>query len=242
MRKFAILLAVALLVLGCASVLHAAASIYGISGLIETPDDSIVSSKSIMPTANRIFDLRVGGATDGVDLSTYGAAVGLIENLEVSAVAIDVDAPGTSTEALVNAKYRVLGETVTSPSVTVGVVDITRRLDHMSDGRINEMSSFIVIGKNISSLAEGVSGSVSKPIKGTVGFGMGLYRGAFAGLDMSLTPKVGVAVEYLNRGIRNKTTFNGMVRFTPIEALTIDAGVIGFRDFYAGASYNLSTF
>lgn len=241
MRKFAVLLAVAVLLLGCASVLHAAASIYGMSGLIETPDDSIVSSKSLTPTANRIFDLNVNGVADGVDLTTFGGAIGIIPNLEVSAVGIDSDVRGASTEGLINAKYRVLPETLTSPSVTVGVVDIAQRLERFSDD-IDGMSTFVVVGKNISNMAEGVSGAVSKPIRGTFGIGTGLYKGAFAGLDMSIAPKFSVAVEYLNKGIRNETTFNGMVRFTPIEALSIDAGAIGFKDFYAGASFNLSTF
>jgi hypothetical protein len=51
-----------------------------------------------------------------------------------------------------------------------------------------------------------------------------------------------VGVEYLRKGIRDKSTVSGMVRFTPMNALSIDAGLIGFKDFYAGASYNVSTF
>ncbi len=242
MRKFAVLLTVAVLVLGCAGVLHAAASIYGVSGLIETPDDSIVSSKSITPTANRIFDLKVHGANDGVDVSTYGGSFGILPNLEVSGVAIDTDVKGVSTEGLINAKYRVLPETLTAPSVTVGVVDLAKRLDHMTGGVIDEPSAFVVFGKNITNVAEGVSGAISKPIKGTFGVGTGLYKGAFAGLDMSIAPKLSVAVEYINKGIRDESTVSGLVRFTPIDALSVDAGVIGFKDFYAGASYNLSTF
>jgi len=242
MKKFAILLVLVAMVLAGASALYAAASIYGQSGLIETPDDSIVGSKTVAPVATRIWDLKGNGSTEGYDVSTYGGAVGIFPNLEVSAVALDVDAPHTNTQALLNAKYRVLAESVNRPSVTVGVMDITKRLDHISDGEIDGMSSFIVFGKNLSTVAEGVSGQVSLPIRGTFGVGTGIYKGAFAGLDMSLAPKITVAVEYLAKGIRDETTFNGMVRFKPIEALSVDAGVIGFKDFYAGASYNLSTF
>lgn len=241
MRKFAVLLVVAAILLAGANALYAAASIYGISGLIETPDDSIVGAKSVTPVANRIFDLKVHGATTGVDVTTFGGAIGIIPNLEVSAVGIDADVAGVSTEGLVNAKYRVLAESVNNPSVTIGCVDMANRLKHIRPD-MNEVSSFIVLGKNISNVAEGVSGEVSKPIKGTVGVGTGLYKGAFAGLDMSLAPKFSLAVEYLNRGIRNESTVSGLVRFQPIEALSIDAGVIGFKDFYAGASYNLSTY
>ena len=242
MRKFAVLLVVAAMLLVGANALYAATSIYGISGLIETPDDSIVGAKSVTLMANRIFGLRTHGDAEGVDVTTFGGAVGIIPSLEISAVGIDVDVPGMNTEALVNAKYRVLAESVNRPSVTIGVVDIARRLDHMTDGEIDGMSSFIVVGKNISNVAEDVSGEVSKPIKGTIGVGTGLYKGVFAGLDMSLAPKFSVAVEFLSKGIRNESTFNGIVRFQPIEALTIDAGMIGFKDFFAWASFNLSTF
>jgi hypothetical protein len=242
MKKFAILLVLAAILLGSASVLYAAASIYGQSGLIETPDDQIVGDKTIAPMVNRIFDLKTDGATKGFDVTTFGGAIGILPNLEVSAVALDINAPDTNTQALLNAKYRVLAESVNRPSVTVGVMDITQRLDHMTGGEINGMSSFVVLGKNISNIAEGVSGKVSQPVRATVGLGTGIYKGAFAGLDMSLAPKFSVAVEYLAKGIRDETTFNGMVRFKPIDALSIDAGVIGFKDFYAGASYNLSTF
>jgi len=242
MKKFAILLVVSAILLAGANAVFAAASIYGQSGIIETPDDSIVSDKTFAPVYNRIFDLKVNNSDEGIDVSTYGGSIGIFPNLEVSAVALDVDQKGVSTETLINAKYRVLPESVNRPSVTVGVMDIGKRFDHLTDGTISDMSAFLVLGKNVSQIAEGVSGQVSVPIKGTLGVGSGIYKGVFAGLSASLAPKISLGVEYLTKGIRDKTTFNGMVRFQPIDALSIDAGVIGFKDFYAGASYNVSTF
>lgn len=242
MRKFAVLFVATAVLLACAGALHAATTIYGVSGLIETPDDSIVAAKSVTPVADRIFDFKPHGATEGVDVTTYGGAFGIVPNFEVSAVGIDVDEPGVETEALINAKLRVIPESLTTPSVTIGVVDVAQQLDDLTDGIVNEPSAFIVFGKNISNIAEGVSGQVSKPVRGTLGFGTGLYRSVFAGLDISLAPKLSIAVEYLNKGLRNDSTVSGAVRFQPIEALSIDAGVVGFKDFYAGASFNLSTF
>lgn len=236
MKKFAVMLVATTILLCGAGALYAATSIYGQSGLIETPNDVIVGDKAFEPAFARIFDLKVKGGSQGVDVTTYGGAIGILPNLEVSAVGMDPEVG--KTEALINAKYRVLPESESRPSVTVGAMDISKRLKHVSD----DPSAFIVIGKNISPMAEGVSGRVSQPVKGTVGFGTGLYKGVFAGLDMSLSPKLNVGVEYLRKGIRNRSTANGMVRFTPIDALSIDAGLIGFKDFYAGASYNVSTF
>lgn len=235
MKKFALLLVATAVLLSAAGSLYAAASIYGQSGLIETPDDTIVGDKSFEPVVARIFDLKPRGETTGFDVTSYGAALGLLPNLEISAVGLDADAPGIKTELLLNAKYRILAESEGRPSVTIGAMDITKRIG-------DDPSAFIVFGKNISSMAEDFSGRVSQPLKGTIGFGTGVYKGVFAGLDMSLAPKLNVGVEYLRRGIRDRSSVNGMVRFTPINSLSIDAGLLGFKDFYAGASYKVSTF
>lgn len=242
MKKFAVVLTVVAILLGCTGALYAATSIYGISGLIETPDDTIAAAKSISPAANRIFDYKPQGGHVGADLSTYGAVVGIIPNLEVGAAIVDVDARGVNSEAIVNAKYRLLAETANRPSVAVGVVDLGQRLEHFTGGAINGASAFVVIGKDITNVAEGVSGRVSKPIHGTLGIGSGLYKGLFGGLSMSAAPKLDVALEYVNFGFRFDQTFSGGLRYKPIEALTVDAGAFNFKEFYAGASYNVSTF
>lgn len=236
MKRISVLPAVVVFLVGCVSALNAASTIYGMSGLIETPDDTIVPAKSLTLAANRLFDVN------GTDMWTYGGALGLIPNLEISAVGITPDADGWDTEVLVNAKYRLLSESVDKPSITVGVVDIASRMDDFTGGAIDDPSMFIVVGKNITDIAEDMSGQVSKPVKATLGFGTGLYNGLFAGLDFSLSPKFSVAVEYLTKGIRAESTFSGCVRFQPTQALSISAGAIGFQDLYVGASFNLSTF
>lgn len=241
MKRISVLLAMVVFLVGCVSALNAAATIYGMSGLIETPDDTIASAKTLTPVYSRIVDLHVVGGGDGFDVSTYGGALGIIPNLEVSVVGVTPEDWGHS-EGLVNAKYRLVAESVDKPSVTVGVVDMAKRLDSFTDGVISDTSAFVVIGKNISNVAEGVSGQVSKPVKATLGFGTGLYNGIFGGVDIAVAPKFSVAVEYLTKGIRAESTFNGCVRFQPTGALSIDAGAIGFKDFFAGASYNVSTF
>jgi len=232
MKRISVLLAVVVFLVGCVSALNAAATIYGMSGLIETPDDTIVPARSLTLTANRLFSV---GDSD-VDLTTFGGAFGILPNLEVSAVGFDSSASGVATQAIINGKFRVLAESVDKPSVTVGIMDITKELDS------SDMSMFIVVGKNITDVAEDVSGQVSKPVKATLGYGTGLYHGLFGGLDLSVAPKFSVAVEYLTRGVRDKSTFNGCVRFQPTQALSISVGAIGFRDLYVGASFNLSAF
>lgn len=240
MRKVAILVSV-LFLLGCVSSLNAAATVFGISGLVETPDDSIVPAKTLVPVANFISDLKYQGGS-GFDVKTFGGAFAILPNLEVSAVALDADLHGFKTQALVNAKYRLLAETVDKPSVTVGVVDIGGKIEYYSEGLMDDVSAFVVVGKNITNIAENVSGDVSKPVHGTIGFGTGLYKGLFAGLDVAVAPKCSLAVEWLGNGLRDESTFSGCLRYQPTEALSIEAGAIGFESFFAGLSFNVSTY
>lgn len=242
MKRISLLISAVILLIGCATALNAASSLYAISGLVETPDDSFVSARALTPSAAFVSGVKEMHASDGWDLATFGAAFSILPNLEVSASVINPEPSGWDSEVFVNAKYRLLAESVDKPSVTVGIVDAAGRIEDFTDGAIDDPSLFVVVGKNISSMAEGVSGNVSKPIRGTLGIGTGLYKGIFAGLDMALAPKLDVAVEYLGTGIRNKTTFSGCVRYQPTQALSIQAGALGFESFYAGLSFNLSTY
>lgn len=234
MKKLVVLFCVVAM-LAATSALYAASNIYGVSGLIETPDDTIVAPKAISVNVDRIFNL----SDDDVDLTTFGGAFGLSTGLEVGAIGIDSNQQGVDTQALVNAKYRILSESLARPAITLGVVDAADQLEDIN-GKISDPSAFIAISKNITTAAEGISGGLIKPLKGTVGFGSGLYKGGFASLDYSLMPKINVMVEYLSNGLKQETEFNAGLRFKPIESLAIDAGTIDFDGFYVGGSYVIS--
>lgn len=235
--KVASFVVLAALMIAAGTAAGAAANIYGMSGLIETPDDSIVAPRALELTGHYISDLD---PTDA-NWKTFGGAFGLGSKLEVSAVGIDPDIVGLSTKVVINAKYRVLGESIERPSITIGVVDFGSKLeDYNSD--IENASTFVVFGKNISPIAEGVSGMISKPVRGTLGFGTGVYKGVFAGFSWSMLPKVDIVAEYLSKGIRQKSTVNAAVRFTPASQVSIQAGTHAFKSFYVGASLNLAAY
>lgn len=221
MKRISILLAVAVLLCGCVSAVNAASSIYGFSGLVLTPDDTIAPTNTLVPTVSHVFD-------EDIDFTTYGGALGILPNLEVSAVGVSVE---DDTEVVVNGKYRLMSETATKPSLVVGALDLTQNLR-------GEVSAFVLVSKNLTSWAEDVSGQVSKPIKGTLGFGTGAFDGLFAGLDIAVAPKLSLAVDY----IAEDSVFSGCVRFQPTQALTLTAGALDFEDLYGGVSFNLSTF
>ncbi len=237
MKKVTVLLSALALLAASAGAVHPAASMYGLSGLVETPDDTIAAPNSLMASGSYITDF---GDTN-YNLATYGGAIAVLPNLEVGAVGIDSTAPGVGTQALINAKFRVAPETLDSPSICIGVVDITNRLEKL-DPSIDKPSAFVVFGKNISAAAEGISGMVSKPLRGTFGFGTGLYRGFFAGLDLSVAPKFDIAVEYLSEGIRQQGTGNAVVRFRPTDMISVEAGAFAFKDLYLGGTFVLSTY
>jgi len=222
MRNIVLLVA---LVFASVAACSAATTIYGVTGLVETPDDSITAVGA--PQLAGMYSSDFLG--DGDSGNSYGGAIGVLPKIEVSAVEMDT---GFATRSVVNAKYRFAAESLVSPSITFGVVDVGRNL-------VDDVSAFVVIGKNLTSIAEGVAGKVIMPVRGTIGFGSGIYKGGFAGLTISATPKMDLVVEYLDKGLRDKCTFNGAVRYNPVQGLNITAGALDMSDFYGSVTYTM---
>ncbi len=237
MKNLFVILLLLALVCGSIGACSAASSIYGTSGLIETPDDSIADVASPQLIGFYSADPLNNGST----ATSFGGVLGIFPKLEIGAVAIGSDANGVDTQVIVNAKYRILSETLTAPSVTIGVVDIGKRLKELN-GQIDDASAFILIGKNLTSVAEGVSGRIVKPVRGAIGLGTGIYSGGFASLSFAVSPKFDVAVEYLTNGIIQDSTFNGMVRFSANDRCSISVGALNMKDLYAGLNYNVSRY
>ena len=222
MRNIVVMVA---LVFASVAACSAATTIYGVTGLVETPDDSIAAVGA--PQLAGMYSSDFLGYGDSGN--SYGGAIGVLPKLELSAVEMDT---GFATRSVVNAKYRFAAESLVSPSITFGVVDAGENLD-------DDVSAFVVIGKNLTSIAEGVAGKVIMPVRGTIGFGSGIYKGGFAGLTISATPKMDLVVEYLDKGIRDKCTFNSAVRFNPVQGLNITAGLLDMSDLYGSVTYTM---
>lgn len=230
MRNIVVLVA---LVFASVAACSAATTIYGVTGLVETPDDSIAAVGA--PQVAGMYSSDFLG--DGKSGNSYGGAIGVLPKIEVSAVEMDSAAAGFATQSIVNAKYRFAAESLVNPSITFGVVDVGKNLKEFNG--VDDVSAFVVIGKNLTSVAEGVAGKVIMPVKGTIGFGSGIYKGGFAGLTISATPKMDVVVEYLDKGIRDKCTFNSAVRFNPVQGLNITAGLLDMSDLYGSVTYTM---
>lgn len=234
MKRIILSLFVAAMLALTAGALYAGDTLYGITGLIETPSATAASMGNIDLGIRYINDINDYDNS----LMSFGGSFGLLPKLEVSGVIIDSDADEVDSEAVLNAKYEVLPETLVSPAVAVGVVDITNRAKKIGAAD-DEVSAFVVIGKNLTSAAETVAGSVVKPLHGTIGTGTGIYSGIFAGLDCALTSELNIKVEFLSNGLRDDSTINAGVRYAVGSGFSLEAGALDLKDFYVGANYNV---
>lgn len=213
------------LILAAVGMAAAAPNIYGTSGLMEIPDDIIYPVGSATPAFHHI-------SGDGdFDLNFFTLGIGILPNLSVSGGIVE----NGSSEVIINAKFRLVAETADRPSITLGVVDAT---DELSD----DPGLYALFAKNLTAAAEEVTGGVSKPLRGYLGFGTGTLEGFFLGLDWTLTPRLSGMVEYVSEGITGDSHFNGGVRIAVSNELRIDLGLIDFDDFTAGISYNALRF
>lgn len=202
-----------------------ATTIYGLTGLIETPDDSIVSLHGAELSLNYVNDFN--GTNE--NLLLYGGVVGLLPGLEAGATLLQSSVDGKRSEGLLNWKYRIASEQRVRPSLTVGFVDLVNQLDKVNP-EIHNSSFFAVFGKTLGATEPG-------RLKVTAGFGTGLYNSGFAGAQWRAAPKTDLVVEYLSKGLRQSTTVSAALRYSVAEVSTLQLGTIGFESFYAGGSY-----
>ena len=228
MRRVSLAALVAVIVLAAIPAVGAP-NLYGTSGLIEVPDD-IIYPVGAFSLAYHVI-VEPGDSDDNLNFFTIGT--GLLPNLDISG---GVKTNG-DTDAVINAKYRLAAETIERPSITIGVVDAAGELSPNDDPGI-----YIEFGKNLTAAAEEVAGGESKPLHGYLGFGTGVMKGVFIGLNWTLAPKLSATVEYLSKGLKDDPHFNVGIRLALTNELRLDAGLFDMDDFTGGISYNLARF
>ncbi len=208
----------------------AALNIYGESGLIEVPDDATIAPGNVAVAYHGVYN--VGSSTE--DYSIFSFGVGIMPNLSAS-VALWNDGDSATS---INAKYRISPETVTRPSITVGVMDI------FGDLTDDNPALYVVIGKNLTTKAESVVGRASKPLRGYLGYGSGMLEGLFVGLEWSMTPQPSAKVEWISsdKGYRGDSHFNAGASYEFSKGLRADVGFIDLRDVTVGVSYSALKF
>lgn len=215
-----------------AGVSVAAPAFIGTTGTILTPSDVVLSAGDFGANYHIIE------FTDHVTL--LGASIGVTENLEIGVAAWNPD--GTAeTDTLINGKYRLLAETAATPSIVAGAVDVTGDLDPDDDP-----SLYVVAGKDLSKLLGPAAGAVG-PLRVYVGVGGGIYNGVFGGLNWTISPRVQLMGEYINKlniaGVANEeSVFNFGLRLGITDSLRGDISLIDGDDLGFGLSYTRSAF
>lgn len=221
-----ILIVVSVIMCLTSGICGAAPSFLSTTGNIMTPNDSLLGAGEFSANYD-YFDI------DDVTTTVFGANVGVTQNLELGIARIDKDAAGVDAETILNAKYLVLPETVTRPSLLVGVVDAGGELDAKDDAGL-----YVVIGKNLTPAATGLTGEPVEPLRGYLGIGTGVYDGMFAGLDCTISQRVKIIAEFLNGfGEKNDSIFNAGLRVAITDSLRGDIALIDGGDIGFGISY-----
>ncbi|MHB1456570.1 MAG: hypothetical protein ACYC0V_06615 [Armatimonadota bacterium] len=222
-------LIIGLLVIFTLPVLGASSYLGGFSGVIITPDDTVVPVQTWEASFHDTLDIFDGNDSD---LMTIGLTYGLLSNLEVGASLID----DGSSQIAISGKYRLVTEKSNSPSVTVGVFDIAGSANSIS----SDPSFYIMVSKNITPLASDIVDRPSKPLQLGIGVGSGLYNGIIANLNWTLEPNLSLLAEYNGgndgpRGLRNRPSAG--VRWAVSDTVRLDVAAVGFRDLGFGINF-----
>jgi hypothetical protein len=213
------LILTAILAVAVALPCAAAPNLYGTSGLMEVPDDLTFEVGAFVPAFHTV---RTG---DNPNIFTVG--FGVTPNLSVSGGVVT----NGGTDTLLNAKYRLSPETAGRPSIVVGVVDAASELT-------DDPGLYILFGRNLTGAAEQIVAGPSRPLRGYLGFGTGVLKGLFVGLDWTLAPQLSGMVEFLSDDSR----LNVGIRYALTNEVRVDVGVLDLDDLTFGISYNVLRF
>jgi len=211
------------------SMAAAGPSFLGTTGNILTPDDRLLGPGDFSASFHNLE------LTDS--MSIIGASIGVTDSLELGIARFDPDRAGADRKTVISGKYSLLAETAAVPSLVVGLVDTNGDLDPNDDP-----SFYVVLGKNLTPAATGLTGEPVPPIRGFVGIGGGIYNGIFAGLDWTISPRAKVMAEFINEldikdAISEDSVFNVGIRLALTETLRVDFAMINTEDFAFGISY-----
>jgi len=207
---------IALILIAAAGAAFSAPNFFGTSGNIITPDDTVLGPGAF--SANfHVIDFE----SDSTNF--LGASLGITPNLEVGIGRISDGDDHT----IVNGKYQLLAETASRPSVVVGVFDASSELD-------DDASFYVLIGKNLTSVASNIADQPSRPLHGVLGVGGGFFDGLFGALDWTLTDKISLIAELT---ANNAFSFNVGARVALTNELRGDIALIDGDDLGFGISY-----
>lgn len=229
-NSLVIFVLVALAIALCSSMVAADPSYFGTTGNILTPNDVVLAPAQFTANYNQV------NLSDRVNF--LGASFGVTPGLELGVTRYESDVKDSSVRTALNLKYSILKETATAPSFVIGAIDAGGSLSTNDDPGL-----YVVLGKNLTPVATNVVGEPMKPLRGYLGWGMGIYDGPFLAINCAISPKADIVVEYINKlrvkdAIDESAVFNAGLRLNFTEMLHGNVSLINGKDLGFGISIN----
>lgn len=199
----------------------------GQSGNIVTPNDLVVP-RGEFSLGYHYVDKKVFGGGDSLNI--VHANYGFTPQFEAGLAYVNAGGD----ELLINGKYQIVRERGSSPSLSVGVVDLFDSLNR-------DPGFFFLVGKNLTSSSRDVrTEAEGRPVHGYLGFGTGPYDGLIAGLSFVPSAQLTLMAEYSPEGplTGRDDALNLGIRFAANSRLRLDAALFDFDNFGVGVTFS----
>ncbi len=198
-----------LFVVAAASPVAATPSYFGYTGLMMTPTADTLKTGGFDCGAVFVSD-------ENNDTTFFSANVGLVPSLEVGAAIVSPEHGDNN--AIINAKYGLLSETIATPALAIGISDLADEIDS---------TPYIVVSKALT-----VQSQRFLAPRVHVGLGGGRLSGLFLGLSAAVSDRTQLMVEY------DTDDVNFGVQFAAAQGLRLHAGLLAGDNLGLGLSYN----
>lgn len=161
------------------------------------------------------------------------------QNLELEWIHVDIN-KGAPSQDLFNATYKVLGETAKLPDVVLGVKNIFTD-DNSPDPDEQERSYYVAMAKTLNPPQQGQPWH--PVVRLHVNYGTKEHRGLFGGVQIAITPRLGVAAMKFSSSPYVDTFFGDSSEFAVVYSLgkkapNLKAGTLGHHR-WIGVDYSL---
>ncbi len=174
MKKLFVAVICSAFMCGALGAVAADPSLYGPTGLV------------VMPTADSLGFGQANGFVnyldfDGDDSTVFGANAGVGMGIELGIASLH----NGGSETIVNAKWNLKRETLLTPGIAIGVIDITESLK-------GDMEPYVVLSKRLSVPASSVA------VSGHLGYVAGDWDEVMIGASVDLTSKLQLMADYID--------------------------------------------
>lgn len=202
---------VAALVLTVAGAVAAAPSFFGPTGLIVMPTADAMG----LGQANAFVSYLDWGADDEL---VYGANAGIGFGVELGVAQVD-DSNVSGSETILNAKWNFLKETLVTPGVAVGAINLTGNDDFsgsIATADEGKIDPYIVVSKKVD------MPSTTYSVAAHLGYVGGNIDEVMIGGSLQITPDLSIAADFID----GYSDFSIGARYRPFDRMLVGVGSI----------------